>query len=77
MKTQNETKQKNAYIYEIDDVYKIDNEIHIANDNWHLVFNCESLFKSLFLIVSKTIQARNDETKMHLELIKKTLNENI
>ena len=68
-------KIKSAYINEIHDVYKIDNEIHLTNDNWHLVFNCDELFKNLFLIVSKTIKARDEETKMHINLINETLNE--
>lgn len=68
-------KTKSAYINEIHDVYKIDNEIHLTNDDWHLVFNCDELFKNLFLIVSKTIKARDEETKMHINLINETLNE--
>ena len=68
-------KTKSAYINEINDVYRIDNEIHLTNDNWHLVFDCDDLFKNLFLIVSKTIQARDEETKMHINLINETLKE--
>jgi len=66
-------KTKSAYINEIHDVYKIDNEIHLTNDDWHLVFDCDELFKNLFLIVSKTIKARDEETKMHINLINETL----
>ena len=68
-------KIKSAYINEIHDVYKIDNEIHLTNENFHLVFDCDELFKNLFLIVSKTIKARDEETKMHINLINETLNE--
>ena len=68
------------YIHEINDLHASNGELCLSygpepDNQRHLVFNAENLFNDLALIVSLTVKESNKMRLMHLEQIKKTLNE--
>ena len=79
LKQRIESLKQFRYIHEINTLSASDGELCLSygepDNQRHLVFNAENLFNDLALIISLTVKESNKMKLMHIEQIKKTLNE--
>ena len=71
-----ELNKKHTYIHNTHTLYCNDGELHVGfNDDKHLVWNTDDLFKDLASIVYMVTKENTKMQNMYLDLIKESLNE--
>jgi hypothetical protein len=63
-----------TYIHETDTIFELNGELHLISDEKTVVFNCESLFNDLPIIIDKVLKARTETDKRIKKEIIKLIN---
>lgn len=64
---------KYKYINEIDSIACNNGELYLSYDNTTLIFNTDSLYKDLHIIVDLVIKENSKSQKLYAEQLKETL----
>lgn len=71
MKKQEEPKV--TYINETNTMFQENGQLHLINDEHHVIFNCDTLYNDLWLIVKNVVEGRREITEHSHAMLKEIL----